>query len=488
MNVKDLITDETLRLELATPSPQSDLDRPITAVVTTESIAPAAYLQSGTLLLTTGMALNFHDGRIWDAYVERLADSEVCALAFGVGLPHASVPSGLAKAALARHLPILVVPEDVPFLQLQQNVTQVLADERYRLTRRAWQIAARCTRFASTSNDVDSLLDLLRREVTADLDIVDESGDVFMSSQPIPSRVVEPTPVDLPLPIGDEATWTLRIHADSSVDSRTLLAPATTVISMVLSRLLGTPPSAGSDRLAALFADQQAGGGELRRELSAAGFEPAEGARVLSIHSTSPLRTRLLARRIDALLHANFRSAVMLVRGRTMILAAPSPPGPHGVPTGPVPLPSDASFQGLVAADSGDGLLVSEPAGSVEHLALTVALQARRVPRPGVDYAGPPNLHDIAHLIPDTPRAALVDAVLGPVLQESNGAQRLAALKAILATNTTSAAATRLGVHRNTLHSLRARLEEQLAVNLDDAGERAVLALALAIADSPASD
>lgn len=487
-----MITDASLHLELATPS--GDLDRRIGAVVSTESISPAAYLEPDTLILTTGMALNFEDARIWGAYVERLVLARVVALAFGVGAPHAKVPDGLRKAAREHGLPILVVPSDVPFLRLQQTVGQAIAEERFALTRRAWEIARACTRLAATDVGAEQLLNLISGESELALSIVDEEGAVFMAAG---GRAAEPghEPLEIPLPIGEETAWQLSARVTSAAETRILLSPAASVVGMVLTRMLGAE-APGSTRVLA-EAVREPGGEEeaLPRALMAAGFSANDGVRVLRVAARSPLRRHLLTRRIEAMLPGHRR--VVDLPGCTLIFqgaaaqvfqgAATQAPGAAPESTGPgasarIPgIPREIEFRAVLSPPAGDGLLVSEPSGSVAQLALTSRLVISRPPPRGVTYGVAPDLADVSRMIPPGLRHATVDALLGPLMAAPDARRLAEALAALLDTPSLTAAAARLGVHRNTAQTLKLRVERTLGVGLDDGAQRTLLGLALAL-------
>ena len=64
-------------------------------------------------------------------YVDRLVAADVAALGFGVGLSHQAVPAALVSAAEAAGLPLLEVPQPIPFVALSKAVSRLLTDEEY---------------------------------------------------------------------------------------------------------------------------------------------------------------------------------------------------------------------------------------------------------------------------------------------------------------------------------------------------------------------
>ncbi len=99
------------------PVGEPDLDTPIRAVHISELVDPTLYLDGGELLLTTGMALPIGAAEC-GAYVRRLADRGVAALALGLGPVYADVPTVLVRTCERVGLPLFNVPPQVPFQQV----------------------------------------------------------------------------------------------------------------------------------------------------------------------------------------------------------------------------------------------------------------------------------------------------------------------------------------------------------------------------------
>jgi PucR family transcriptional regulator, purine catabolism regulatory protein len=106
------------------------LDREVRWVAVSELVDPKPWLDGGDLLLTTGMAL-VDDPKASRAYVRRLVDADVAALGFGVGLSHQVIPPSLVTAAEQAGLPVLEVPQPVPFVALSKAVSRLLSAEEY---------------------------------------------------------------------------------------------------------------------------------------------------------------------------------------------------------------------------------------------------------------------------------------------------------------------------------------------------------------------
>lgn len=94
-------------------APETD----IAAVHISELADPTGYLAGGELLLTTGLTMPTDTTEV-QAYVARLVEAQVAALAFGLGPAHDRIPDALATACADADLPLLYVPPPTPFLTI----------------------------------------------------------------------------------------------------------------------------------------------------------------------------------------------------------------------------------------------------------------------------------------------------------------------------------------------------------------------------------
>jgi purine catabolism regulator len=102
------------------------LDREIRWVHTSELVEAAELLQGGELLLTTGLGLAGRGPVAQRTYVERLAVHGVAALGLELGWTFQRVPSELLRAARDEGLPLIVLREIVPFVELTEEVQRRL--------------------------------------------------------------------------------------------------------------------------------------------------------------------------------------------------------------------------------------------------------------------------------------------------------------------------------------------------------------------------
>src|SRR3954462_7136638 len=121
VTVGQLLADPALHLVDATAG--IGHDRVIEAAHVSELALPRAWLQGGELLMTVGLQVreNAPRQRRW---VAEAADARVAALAVGLGpdLPFQEAPAAMVQAALERRVPLLAVPEDVPFIAVTKAV------------------------------------------------------------------------------------------------------------------------------------------------------------------------------------------------------------------------------------------------------------------------------------------------------------------------------------------------------------------------------
>lgn len=104
------------------------LDRPVRWVHTSE-LAEAAYLlRGGELLLTTGLGITGRGAVGEAAYVAALAGRGVAALALELGWTFPEAPPALVAACREHGLPLLVLREVVPFVEITEQVQSAILE------------------------------------------------------------------------------------------------------------------------------------------------------------------------------------------------------------------------------------------------------------------------------------------------------------------------------------------------------------------------
>ena len=152
-----LLTKRTLRLSLVAASADlSDavivtagtaladrMTSPISWVHSSDLDDPTPFLSAGNVLLTDGAQFGFAaatETYDYNSYVRRLVDAGIVGLGFATHFLHQGMPSGLAQACARAGLPLIDVPDRVPFIAVIREVADHIAAERSR--RMEWSIAA----------------------------------------------------------------------------------------------------------------------------------------------------------------------------------------------------------------------------------------------------------------------------------------------------------------------------------------------------------
>lgn len=138
LTVRDLIEHANLGLTLAS---QAEVDRPVIAAHAIEIARPSRWLKPGSIMLTTGLRMvGLTPGAAGEAeLIDELVEAGVSALCFGVGVHFDTVPRPLVLAASERDLPVLVVPPEVPFFEIEDVVNRVVHQaDAYLLQRQLW--------------------------------------------------------------------------------------------------------------------------------------------------------------------------------------------------------------------------------------------------------------------------------------------------------------------------------------------------------------
>ena len=182
------LSDLALRVVTVAPS----LDRPLRWVAPSELADPGPWIEPGDLVLTTGMAMS-GDPVEARAYVARLVAAQAAGLGFGVGLNHATVPEALLAAAEEADLPVVEVPEPLPFVAVSRAVSRLQAAEEYAESGAAFDSQRRMIRsvLAAQSSPEDgadaparAVVAALARHLSGFALHLGPGGDVLQASSP----------------------------------------------------------------------------------------------------------------------------------------------------------------------------------------------------------------------------------------------------------------------------------------------------------------
>ena len=179
LSVSQVAALPELGLQVRTGS--AGLEREVRWVAVSELPDPTPWIEAGDLLLTTGMSLT-DDAASARAYVDRLVTADVAGLGFGVGLTHQSVPASLVAAAERRGLPLLEVPQPVPFVAVGKAVSRLLTAEEYADAAASFDCQRRLIRAALAEPDDEDgghgIVQALARHVSGFVLHLDNAGEV----------------------------------------------------------------------------------------------------------------------------------------------------------------------------------------------------------------------------------------------------------------------------------------------------------------------
>ncbi|UQX89846.1 PucR family transcriptional regulator [Jatrophihabitans telluris] len=129
MTSEQALTVETLlrspALQLSVIAGESGLDRSVSWAHVSELADPTPWLLGAEMIMTTGLAIP-RNGADQRAYLERLDDAGVSALALSEELHVPPLRREFLRAADSRGIPVLRVPLPVPFIAIAQEVAAAL--------------------------------------------------------------------------------------------------------------------------------------------------------------------------------------------------------------------------------------------------------------------------------------------------------------------------------------------------------------------------
>jgi len=243
VKIVDLLEEVSLGLVLKTEPIGAHHEIVVSGCAPTELMDPTPFLEPNSLLLTSGIGMNFSDERTWDAFVERLSAVPVAAIAFSTGIAHLSVPPGLVGACDFRKIPLIEVPSAVPPLQLLRHIENLLVIERLDVVTQGWSLADKCARLANQGGDIATLLVAIAEVVESPLAVFDAYGTVLAQYPASTEWAVENFSkprrgiLNIPLPMGLNNPCQLAVRAND-VDNRlsSLLGPVASIIALQLNR------------------------------------------------------------------------------------------------------------------------------------------------------------------------------------------------------------------------------------------------------------
>lgn len=189
LTLQDLVDHEPLGLRAVVAG---DLGVRVRGVHAIEIEGPAQWLRPGWAMLTTGLRfVGVADAApAQRALVAELAEAGVSALLFGVGVPFEEVPRGLVAAAEHHGMPLLTVPAQVPFFQVEDFVNQsLLSADAYQLKRQLW-LQNDLLAALSEAQPVTALVTRLGQLIRGTAVLFEESGRIVAATGEGPARLI----------------------------------------------------------------------------------------------------------------------------------------------------------------------------------------------------------------------------------------------------------------------------------------------------------
>ncbi len=491
LTITELLSDQTLGLQLVAGA--SEIDREIEAAAVSELSHPGPWLQGGELLLTIGLLLP-ESVEGCRAYLTELDRAGVHAVGLGLGaeLPHQRAPQRLIASADAVGMPLLTVPDGVPFIAVTKAVFAYRARAERVTLERTLHTQRALTAAAVSPGGLMGILDAHREATGRAGVVVDQLGRVLAQTDPDGARLVERMAGALAsvrdhglsaaaVDIGEgrrrevHALGAQRLRAWLLIDGPAELPAAeqitgdlVSLLSLELERRHGLDSAQRRQRAQVL--DRLARGtvddAVAARWLASLGLEDAD-QRAAAISAPDD------AEDLAADLLSTLRDALVRVVGTVVEVVAP--------------LATD--LPGALATLVGD-----RPAGigiGVRPGAVAVSLRQARSALPASRIQGRHlRAEDIASsrmlltAVGNESLAAFTDAVLGPLDAADRAADLLRGLTAFLEHNGHwAAAASALRVHRHTMRNRIETVEKLTGRRMDSAQDRHELWLALRARD-----
>jgi purine catabolism regulator len=484
-------------LSLLVRTAAAPLDRQVRWVAVSEHLDPTPWLEGGDLLLTTGMALT-DDPTVMAPYVARLIGADVAAIGFGVGLSHQGVPGSLIAAAEEAGLPLVEVPQPVPFVAVGKAVSRLLSAEEYADSAASFEGQRRLIRaaLADPSGRTDQVVSVLAKHVGGFTLHLDARGSVVAAhpataagragelSDEIdrlrPKGVLASSSVStadehlviVPLGVKGPANGFLVVGADRPLRTadQAVMNVAVSLLSWEVSRPLALDTGMDAWRRLLFAAAMERGlTDDLVAEVGLADLHPRRGVGVVW-RATGGRQVP------DAVL-----AAVNAIPG-TIAARRPSGDAVGFAPTGEdghvVPdVRLSATAEGVAAAGVScvlDLTLASNVRQALEQAERAAALGS------GLQEFDEEPTRGLTSLIDAATTSAWAQGYLGDLLAISEGPELMNTLRAWLDQHgQVDAAAQQLGIHRHTVRHRVRRAEAVLGRPLDDPAVRADLWFAL---------
>ncbi|MGW4791593.1 PucR family transcriptional regulator [Nonomuraea sp. NPDC004297] len=195
LTVEDLLRSPALQLRVL--AGETGLSRSVSWAHVSELDDPTPWLLGAEVIMTTGIGVPRTAAR-QRAYLERLDDAGVAALALSAQLHVPPLHPVFFETARERGMPVLEVPLAVPFIAIAQEVAAALQEDASHRLGAQLQVFGALRWLAAEDLDTATLFKRLERLSGYDVYLCTRSGRPLLPGVPVPSLDVLPTAPDAP--------------------------------------------------------------------------------------------------------------------------------------------------------------------------------------------------------------------------------------------------------------------------------------------------
>lgn len=448
-------------------------------------------LAGGEVLLTTGLGLHGRSAEQLKTYVEMLADAGCVALALELGRSLFTVPESILAAARRRGLVVITLESVVPFERMAEDFHELLLQRKLGATRGGESLWRALLSSVVAGDGMRALLDEISRVAGCAVELLDVHGDLVERSGILSVASTDPTRrVAAEVRTATGPAGQLVLHGGRTQRRTALVERAAVAIALELGRhpTPGQYPSPAQSVVADLAAGTLTSGGDVRRRLLAAGWQPAIDQHVVAVAVETD--ARVPASELVPAITAAFTNAGGPVLagavGNDVVVLLRSPPAIAGTRA----LVEDAAAD-LPRTASGPGPLLGVSAATAEAAQLSSAVDsAREVLRcaqrigiiGGVLLARDVSLQQLLHRVDARSLHDFVAGQIGPLIEHdrAHAADLIRTLDLYLSAGLSKADTARgLGIRRQSLYDRLARIERLLGVDLRESSQVSGLSVAL---------
>ncbi|MDT5391496.1 MAG: hypothetical protein QOE04_5137 [Mycobacterium sp.] len=190
ITIGDVVADRSLNLQVTASA--GGLANQVTSAHVSELTSPGDWLRGGELLMTVGLLLPMKLPEC-RAYISECAAAGVAGIALGLGhgLPYQECPDALRTAAEELAVPLLMVPDETPFIAITKWVFATIAAEEREDLQTAMEINRRLTAVATSSAPLPALLSAWSESSGTPCVVCDGRGRLMAATPGTDVEVVE---------------------------------------------------------------------------------------------------------------------------------------------------------------------------------------------------------------------------------------------------------------------------------------------------------